>query len=714
MKKIFSVILVGILCLVILNLPITANAEKAPDSVNSSYSYWLGYNNKKLVYTKDMYEVDFVLSGKDLGYSDFKEPSDLFFDKSGKLYIIENGNSRLTILDKNYKVTNTITEIVGKNENLDFQGAKGVATDSKGNIYIADTFNARILKTNASGKLISEFLLPESPLIPDDFIYQPVKIAVDKKDYMYVISSGSTYGALLFDPSGEFQGFYGANTVKNDIGSLFNNIWKNFFATDEQLVGQVQKIPFQFTDICLDQNDFAYTVTGATDTTETEQSGQIRCLNPKGKNLLKIKESNKFSNSDSFNFGDNDVAQESTGTAYRLQNFVSVEVDNNGYIYALDATYGRIYIYDAQCNLLSAFGGGMGAGIQKGTFINAATVAAFNDRLVVSDYNKHTLTCYKLNTYGKLLMEADELYLAGNYSEGKDLWLKINSYDPNCQPAYWGLAKACLIEKDYEKALFYAKEGYDYLTYNQAFSYTRNEKMKSAFVVFFVFLIIIIAFVFALKIFKKKKNIKFAINENIRLYFTSFTHPFLFANSVKDNNAGSLAVASISLILYFFAKTESIIHGGFLFSKFDKTTYNSVYTLLGTVGIALLWIISYWGVSVLFSGKCKLKQIYIITGYSVLPLIIGELLCLIASNILVLEESIALTVINGISIILCGIVLIIGCMTSSEYGFFKFTGVAIISITAIAIIVFVIFMVLTLDQQLITFFESIYKEIKYR
>ena len=714
MKRILKTFICSVLLLTIF-LTCTVSAETSQDAATSSYSYWLGYNEKTLVYSKPMYDVEKVFYGYDFGYDSFNKPSDVFCSNEGDLYVVESGTSRLTIIDKDLKFKNSITKFVDKDNNeYDFFGANGVYVDGNNIIYIADTLNGRILIGDINGNLIENRLMPESSLIPEDFIYQPTKVVVDNKGFMYVISSGSIYGALCFKPNGEFQGFYGANTVTSDVSSAFKNIWNNFLATDEQLQGQVQKIPYQFTDICLDNNDFAYTVTGTTDLTELEQVGQIRCLNPKGKNILKVKETEKYTDTDNFNFGDTDVANQAIGSGYRLQNFISVEVDNEGFMYALDSTYGRVYLYDKECNLLVAFAGGTGQGDKNGTFVTPNSISVNNDRIFISDDTKNSITVFRLNDYGKLLRKADTLYLNGDYAESEELWLNVNSQDPNCQLAYHGLAKAYLIEKDYEKALFYSKEGLDYSTYNQAFSYVRNDEFKSLFRVALLIVISITVLIIILHKLKRQGKFNFTLNKKLKVYLTSFIHPFEFANQIKFNKQGSIVCSIISLILFYTFKVLSDTNGGFLFSKFDVHSYNAFYTFIGSVGIVLLWTICYWAVAVLFSGKCKLKEVFIVSSYAMLPQVINGIFYLIASNILVIEEGAAISAVNVIMLILSGIVLCIGSMICSEYSFFKFFGVAIVTILAVCLVIFVIFMVLTLDQELITFLQSIFKEVIYR
>lgn len=693
----------------------TVSAETAQDAATASYSYWLGYNEKTQVYTKPLYDVETVLYGEDFGYDDFSKPSDVFCTEQGDLYIVESGTSRLTVLDSALNLKNSITEFIdSENNSYDFFGANGVFVDGDGIIYIADTLNARILMGDLNGRLLECRELPESTLIPEDFIYQPTKVVVDNKGFMYVISSGSVYGALCFTRDGDFQGFYGSNTVTADVATALKSIWNNFFATDEQLQGQVQKIPYQFTDICLDSADFAYTVTGTTDLTDTNQVGQIRCLNPKGKNILKVKQTEKYSDTDSFNFGDTEVADQSTGSGYRLLNFVSLDVDSNGFMYALDSTYGRIYLYDKECNLLCAFAGGMGEGEKQGTFVTPNSIAVCGDRIFVSDDSQNSITVFKLNSYGALLKEADSLYLNGNYSESKDLWLQVNAEDPNCQLAYHGLAKAYLIEKDYDNALFYAEQGLDYLTYNQAFGQVRNVRLKSFFGAALIILVVLIAAIIVVLSLRKKGRLNFSLNKKVKLYLTSFIHPFEFANQIKFNKQGSLICAVISLVAFYAFKVLDTTNGGFLFSRFDAHSYNALYTFIGSVGVVLLWTVCYWAVAVLFSGKCKLSEVFIVSSYAMLPQIINGIFYLIASNVLLLEESTVLTAVNVIMLILSGIVLCIGSMVCSEYGFFKFVGVALVTVIGVCLVIFVVFMILTLDQQLITFLQSIFKEVIYR
>lgn len=79
--------------------------------------------------------------------------------------------------------------------------------------------------------------------------------------------------------------------------------------------------------------------------------GQLRMLSPGGTNILE--------GSDTANYGEPDVVKRLNNVI--RQNFSGIQADGRGFIYALDATYGLIYIYDTDSNLIAAFGGGRGA-----------------------------------------------------------------------------------------------------------------------------------------------------------------------------------------------------------------------------------------------------------------------------------------------------------------------------------------------------------------
>ena len=181
------------------------NSERTYDT----HTYWETTTGFEAVYAKPLYELNTVLDYTDMGVDAFSVLTDVAVGKDNSVYILDSGNSRIVKLSPNYTTDREFIDFGGES----FNGAQGIFISDEQLIYIADTENARVLVGNLQGSLVNVLKLPESELIPDDFVYRPIKIAVDTEGYTYVLSDGSYYGAILYSPNGEFLGFFGANTV---------------------------------------------------------------------------------------------------------------------------------------------------------------------------------------------------------------------------------------------------------------------------------------------------------------------------------------------------------------------------------------------------------------------------------------------------------------------------------------------------------------------
>ncbi len=109
MKKIVTLVL--LLCLFTTICIVPVSATELP---NDPYTYWLGYNEKMLVPTKAMYDMEAVLGNDRFGYKDLGKINDVYCDDKGNIYILEEQPSRLTIFDSEFNLTKTITAF--KNE----------------------------------------------------------------------------------------------------------------------------------------------------------------------------------------------------------------------------------------------------------------------------------------------------------------------------------------------------------------------------------------------------------------------------------------------------------------------------------------------------------------------------------------------------------------------------------------------------------------------
>ena len=116
---------------------------------------------------------------------EFDNPTDVALDSRFQLYIADSGNNRI----QRYNLVNKSFSVIAgekgdtSEEQLILSLPQGIATDARGYVYIADTWNHRILKIDLSGRLIME--------ISNQQLRNPHNIAIDINENIYISDSGN-------------------------------------------------------------------------------------------------------------------------------------------------------------------------------------------------------------------------------------------------------------------------------------------------------------------------------------------------------------------------------------------------------------------------------------------------------------------------------------------------------------------------------------------
>lgn len=703
-------LIIAFLIVTILAFPVfSATASTAIDSPElsyESYTYWQDYagQDKKAVYCKPMYEPAFAIDYKYLGASSLTEINDVCTDKNGNVYILDSGAGVIYVLDKEYNYISRIDVIKNSDgEEYYFDNADGIFVRDDGVVLIANTEYQTVLATDLYGNYLFELVLPESDIIPEDFSFDPIKVAVDSRGYTYVLSRGSFYGALLYAPDNTFLGFFGANNVTATLGESIKAIFTDLFMTNEKRALSDSKLPYQFVDLVVDNSNFVFTVTGVTDASSVEvQTDQVKKFNPGG--II-------VSGDSQFNYADATVSK--VLNVVKAQDLLGVAVDDKGFIYVVDSTYGRVFLYDREDQLMCVFGGGIGMGNNLGTFNLPSAIAVNGDDVLVSDKSLNRVTIFKITEYGKLFKRADDTIISGRYGACKDDWLKILSLDKNNQLAYKSLAKIYLQEENYDLALDYAKKGYDKQTYSLAFKSVRRELLAEYFPFIVIGVLAICAAFIVIKYVNSKKGRKIIKNQKARTMLRSLSHPFDTFEKVKYKNEGSIKLSFALIAIYYCTTVLKTTAGGFLFTEYDPSQYNALLTLFQTFGFVMLWSLLNWAVCTLFGGIGKMKEIFCVVSYALLPLIIYNLVFLGLSHFLVSNEAGFLMVFDIISLIYFGVIIAVGSIKIHDFSFSCFVGTTLLSLFGMVVVIFIIFITATLVQQFGGFIITLASEIFY-
>jgi RHS repeat-associated protein len=106
--------------------------------------------------------------------------------------------------------------------------AAGIAMDSEGNIWIADTYNNRIEEFSSAGTFIQKF---GGPSIGEGELNHPSGLAIDKSGNIWVTNTGKNRVAF-FSKTGTYLGKWGEGVLKEPIGLAYSNYNNRLYVTD--------------------------------------------------------------------------------------------------------------------------------------------------------------------------------------------------------------------------------------------------------------------------------------------------------------------------------------------------------------------------------------------------------------------------------------------------------------------------------------------------
>lgn len=703
-SKLFKKIIISIFLIVF----ILSNLFSVSAVVTDSYNRVDSVGGQSTVSAREVYTVSKTITAPVLGLEkSLKGLTDLYCANDGTVYILCGEESRLVVLNSDYTLKCEL-EIKDEFGPVNFTGARGIFIDKNNNIYIADSLNARVLVCDNGGAVKSVWNLPESSLIPEDFVYSPVSVTIDDEGYIYILSLGSFYGALSYNPDGEFIGFYGANRVNASALDTLSAIWDRLTKNDAKRAASVKTMPYSFIDLAIDNEGYMITCTGQIK--NKTGRGQIRKISPSGKDILYKRLTDGTSvSSASVNF-----LESKMNHRQGEQNFCSLGVDSEGFVYALEDKYGLVYVYDKECNLVSCFGGGMQKGMQEGTFHTAVSLAVNGTSILVADEYNCSVTVFETTDYGDLLRQAHTMYIKGNYIEAETYWQQVLRSDRGNQAAYRGLAMASYSRGDYKSALELAKSGLDYTVYDLAWQATIKDFIEDYFIIIIIISLLIVAgVIYAIIKFKRSKKVLIS-NVKVKTALSVAFHPFRSFEEIKYKKQGSLIVAFVLLFLLYIGFVLKATASGFLYLDVAPSNFNMLYTLAQTVGLVFLWTLSNWLVCSMFSGKGRLGEVFISTVYSLIPLIIYIYIYVILSHFLPL---VGVGFLNSLMTIVWGYtfyLLIIALMTVHEYDFFKLMITSVVVVFLMLMILFILFMFYMLFTQVVDFVYGIYDEIAFR
>lgn len=679
-KRVFMILTAVTLCLCCI-LP--AYAQQVP---YESYTY---DHNWKEQPAPALYEADVYLP-----YGAEQEGSALtdIFVYEGSLFALDSISGTVLEMDEKLQIKRTLSFTDETGSPMEFSKAQGLFV-CEGGVYISDTERYCVERFDWSGVRLFAYTKPENPAYDDAVPFAVTRILVDSGLNVYALVEGLYSGAVMLSEKGDFLGFYGPNEVEMTAQMLIDQSWKKLL-TEEQKQAMDRFVPIAYTSFDIDSENFIYTCSK----NAINESTRVRKLNPSGKGLW---------DGQKLLFGDYIPESQWVSGLANVSQIVDVDIGQDGMLRILDGARGRIFQYDPNGGLLGVFGG---SGTQMGTFGRAAAIESMGDFVYVLDGKSSAITRFCVTEYGQLVSQAVSTYNSGEYAKAKPLWKEVLSRNSYCQIAYTGIGKALLQEKEYAQALSYLKLGQDRQSYSDAFEEYRFGFMRENFAAIILGCAAAAAAMWLIASMVKK----YAKPGKIAVHFKMLTEPINTLDKLLYEKKLSVGFSTGVAAVWFLLEIVKYFGTGFVYNENNPADFNIFLPIMSTVVVYLLFAVVNWAVCRLTDGLGTFRQIYCAMAYVLLPYLITQILALILSQVLVLDEGAFLSLIRLAGYVWSGLLLLVVLTNIHEFTISKAIVNIGLTVFGILIVVFLLFLMVVLMEHMLNLAATIYNELTLR
>ncbi|WP_274365158.1 YIP1 family protein [Paenibacillus thermotolerans] len=644
-------------------------------------TYTLDHNGR-YVRTQDAYFP--LQSIEKVGDLEFKAPSDLHIDAADRIYVADTGNKRIVVIQPDG------TQAAAFGQDV-LNAPTGVYADGRGSIFVADGGAGFVFQFDEQGQLKAKFGRPDSPLYGKNSPFKPMKVTVDKRGNIYIVSEGTTNGVVQLSPYGDFLGYFGSNDSDVNLKIMLQRM----LFTKEQRMKLFKNIPPTPVNISIDAKGLIYTVTPG------DKGASIKKFNISGYNLL-----------------DTDMIFDPF--------FTDLFIAKSGNMYAVGQK-GIIKEYDTEGNLLFSFGAPDDGKSRIGMFLNASGIAVDSkEQIFVLDKERNNIQIFEPTEFTQQVHQALELYKEGFYVKSQEPWNQVLRKNNLFDLAHRGLGDAYYKQQMYEAALDEYKIANDKEGYSDAYWEIRNRWLQENLLTSFFTLAGIYVLWRLLKwihrrtglfrpvVFVKNKITGLTLVKQLLFLFYFIKNPIDAYYGIKEEKKASVLSASILYIVFFAEYLLSLYYTGFIFNSVDFSEMQLSREIAVFFVPLAFWVISNYLISTINDGEGKFKDVYIGTIYALTPYLVFKPIVIVASNVLTINDAFLFSFSNTIIFAWSGLLLFLMVKELHDYTIRETIINILITLFGMLILSLVLFIVYVLLDQVFDFVYSVIREAAVR
>ncbi len=193
-------------------------------------------------------------------------------------------------------------------------------------------------------------------------------------------------------------------------------------------------------------------------------------------------------------------------------------------------------------------------------------------------------------------------------------------------------------------------------------------------------------------------------------------HPFNGYWDLKyDRNQKTNLILSFGILfLLILTNILGSQYSGFLVNHNNPKYLNSLLEIVYVLAPLLFWCVANWSLTTLMDGEGKFAEIFIITCFALVPIVLINFPWIWLSNFISLQESSFYYFSRTIAVVWSVLLLFVGIMTVHQFTPAKTIGTIILTLVAMGFMAFLTLLFFNLIQQIVVFFITIYQEIVLR
>lgn len=656
-----------IIILFMLNLIVSINLSTASVITNSApYNTFTIGPSGDLVLTQTAYEPAGILAMD----AALNQPQDMYI-KDDYIYIADTGNKRILKTDLSGNIDILLT---GLGE------PTGVHVDENNLLYVADRLNRTITIYDEMLNIVNIIERPTEPIFGLNSPFVPLKISSGPRGVIYVTGEGSVSGVMQFNRYGDFLGYLATNPTQS---SFYRQILEWF---NQELAPITPVSPDNLT---IDEKGSVYT-------TSITEYMPIKKYNIASRIVLSP-----------MHYGQTAPS--------------AVFINDFGNIYTI-TDKGIIHEYDSSGNLLFVFGIDAPNTEILGLFNRAVDIVVdSNYNLIILDRGRGQIQILERSEFTALVHDGLKSLNSGIYDvqQWEDI-LRMNSVFALANSV---IARTYFRTGDYQTALSYYEIAQDKTGYSDAFWQVRNNFLQNYLGGFLAFGLIL-GFVYLIM---KQVDKKYAIYDPIRNYnkklnnikiirelklgMQVFRHPIDTFHEIKHEQKASKLSAIILYALYVILNVLAVLFTGFLFNDNNLETYNVLTSFLSSLGLLMLFVFSNYLISTLSNGEGWFKDVFISTAYALMPYIILTVPLILLSHALTLNEIFIFQSVLYIRDAWILLLIVLMIIEIHNYSFRELIKNILLTLFAMAVIVAMLILIYLLVNQMYDYISSIIREV---